>query len=50
MRIDLASGRRELVKELPGSSASWMTPDGRGYVYEVGESLSNLWLIDGLKP
>ncbi len=49
-RVDLASGRRELVKELPGSSAAWMTPDGRGYVYEIGQSLSNLWLIDGLKP
>ena len=49
LRVDLASGRRELVKEFPGSSASWMTPDGRGYVYAVGENLSNLWLIDDLK-
>ena len=50
LRVDLASGRRELVKEFPGSSALWVTPDGRGYVYEIGQSLSNLWLIDGLKP
>jgi sugar lactone lactonase YvrE len=50
VRVDLASGKRELVKEFPGSSALWVTPDGRGYVYEIGQSLSNLWLIDGLKP
>jgi eukaryotic-like serine/threonine-protein kinase len=50
VRVDLATGRRELVKEFPGSSALWVTPDGRGYVYEIGQTLSNLWLIDGLKP
>ena len=49
LRVDLASERRELLKEFPGSSALWVTPDGRGYVYRVGETLSNLWLIDGLK-
>ncbi|MFY9552977.1 MAG: protein kinase [Thermoanaerobaculia bacterium] len=49
-RLDLSSDRRNLVKELPGSTAVSVTPDGRGYVYAIGASNSNLWLIDGLKP
>ncbi len=49
-RLDLKSGRRDLVKEFPGSTAFSVTPDGRGYVYAIESLNSNLYLIDGLKP
>ncbi len=49
-RLDLESGRRDLVKEFPGSTNFSVTPDGRGYVYAIDSHNSNLYLIDGLKP
>ena len=49
-RLDLASGRKDVLKELPRSTAVSVTPDGRGYVYATEGGNSNLWLIDGLRP
>ena len=49
-RLDLASGRKDLLKELPGATRVTVTPDGRGFVYAVDNFNSNLYLIDGLKP
>jgi dipeptidyl aminopeptidase/acylaminoacyl peptidase len=49
-RLDPKSGRKDLVKELPGSTAVSVTPDGRGYVYATESNTSPLWLLDGLKP
>ncbi len=48
-RLDLASGRKDLLKELPGTNSLVVTPDGLGFVYSSGTSYSNLFLIDGLK-
>jgi hypothetical protein len=56
-RIDLATGRRQLWKELAPSDPSgvdgipfiWITPDGRSYVYSYNRELSDLYLVEGLK-
>src|SRR6185503_15686684 len=56
-RLDLGSGRKELVKELlPSDPAGilgpigiFMTPDARAYVYGVNRTLSNLFIEEGLK-
>jgi Tol biopolymer transport system component len=48
-RLDPASGRRQLVRELHSESVLCMTPDGAAYVYGYGYYFSNLMLIDGLK-
>ncbi|HTO88643.1 MAG TPA: protein kinase [Thermoanaerobaculia bacterium] len=56
-RVDLASGKRELWKELqPGDTTGleevanvWLTPDGKGYVYNHIRTLSDLYLAEGLK-
>jgi hypothetical protein len=38
------------LKQIPGAQSPCVTPDGRGFVYAIGSSISNLYLIDGLKP
>jgi Tol biopolymer transport system component len=56
-RLDLGTGRKELVKELlPSDPAGilgpigiFMTPDARAYVYGVNRTLSNLFIEEGLK-
>ncbi|HEY3124724.1 MAG TPA: protein kinase, partial [Thermoanaerobaculia bacterium] len=56
-RIDLATGRRQLWKELAPSDPSGVdeiplisiTPDGRSYVYSYNRELSDLYLVEGLK-
>jgi Tol biopolymer transport system component len=56
-RIDLASGRRELWKEIkprdptaigPFSNIVF-TPDQKGYAYSLVRSISTLYLVDGLE-
>ncbi len=56
-RLDLATGRKELWKELmpadPGGvkyfSRIVLTPDGKSYAYSFYRSLSDLYLVEGLK-
>jgi len=56
-RLDLRTGRKDLVKELlpsdPGGILGpiriFMTPDARAYVYGVNRTLSSLFLVEGLK-
>jgi hypothetical protein len=48
-RLDPASGRRQLLRELHSDSVVHPTPDGTAYVYGYGYFFSNLMLIDGLK-
>jgi Tol biopolymer transport system component len=56
-RLDLASGRKELWRELipadPGGvkyfSRIVLTPDGKSYAYSFYRSLSDLYLVTGLK-
>jgi hypothetical protein len=56
-RIDLATGRRTLVREImpanPGGMAGIlsfaMTPDGGALAYNYVRKLSDLYLIEGLK-
>ena len=56
-RLDLATGRKELLKEIaPSDSAGlWLapfivlTPDGKGYIYEMRRYMMDLYLVDGLK-
>jgi hypothetical protein len=56
-RLDLASGQKQLWKQLmPADSAGvtdigpiLITPDAKTYVYEYGRTLSDLYLVDGLK-
>jgi len=56
-RVDLATGRRELWKELAPSDRAGvarhftirMTPDGRSYAYHYVRYLNELYLVDGLK-
>ena len=55
--LEVATGRRELWKELrPADSAGVVsvggirvTPDGRYYVYTYSRTLSDLYLVEGLK-
>ena len=58
LTFDLASGRTTLVQEIPpfteagnrgGIGQLLLTPDGRGYVYGYGVTLSDLYLVKGLK-
>ena len=56
-RLDLASGQKQLWKQLmPADDAGvtdigpiLITPDTKTYVYEYGRTLSDLYLVDGLK-
>jgi eukaryotic-like serine/threonine-protein kinase len=56
MRVDLASGRRELFKKIgPPDPAGVMlvdaafTPDGKYYAYSCFNALSQLYLVEGLR-
>jgi eukaryotic-like serine/threonine-protein kinase len=56
-RIDVATGRRELFKEIvpadPAGAQSipgvHFSADGKSYAYTVGRFLSDLYVVDGLK-
>ena len=56
-RLELASGHKQLWKQLmPADDAGitdigpiLMTPDAKTYVYEYGRTLSDLYLVDGLR-
>jgi eukaryotic-like serine/threonine-protein kinase len=56
-RVDVATGRAELWKELMPADAAGVTdivaicptPDGRSYVYSYNRLLSNLYIVEGLK-
>ena len=56
-RIELASGRRRLWKQLPPppdnsamkSEAVVISPDGQNYAYTYSHHLSDLYLVNGLK-
>ena len=56
MRVDLASGRRELFKKIGPSDPAGValfqavfTPDGKYYAYTCGNELSQLYLVGGLR-
>lgn len=56
MRVDLASGRRELFKKIgppdpAGVSVQYVvfTPDGKYYAYAYVNVLSELYLVEGLR-
>jgi DNA-binding winged helix-turn-helix (wHTH) protein len=56
VRVDPATGRRQSVRALApadGAGVTWLdpivTPDGRGYVYTYYRSLTDLYLVDGLR-
>ena len=56
VRVDPATGRRQPVREIApadGAGVTWMepilTPDGRGYVYTCYRSLTDLYLVGGLR-
>jgi dipeptidyl aminopeptidase/acylaminoacyl peptidase len=56
-RIDLATGRRELWKQIvpPDPAGAQRAPsvrfsaDGKSYAYSLGRMLSDLYVVDGLK-
>jgi len=56
-RIEVSTGRRETWKEfsLPdptgvnGVSCSAITPDGKTFIFSYSQSLSDLYIVDGLK-
>jgi len=56
-RLDLASGQKQLWKTLMPADAAGITdmgpilitPDGKSYVYEYGRTLSDLYLVEGIK-
>jgi hypothetical protein len=56
-RVDVASGRKELWKTIGPSDRAGvtgvghiiMTPDGASYVYNYQRTLSDLYLVEGLK-
>jgi serine/threonine protein kinase len=56
-RVDIASGRREAWKELMPSDPAgvaglaWicLTPDGESYAYTYSRTLSDLYLVEGLR-
>ena len=56
-KLDVATGRRELAKEvMPADGAGIVdiapilaTPDGSSYVYGFSRTLSDLYLVDGLR-
>jgi hypothetical protein len=56
MRVDLASGRRELFKKIGPSDPAGVflveavfTPDGKYYAYSCFNGLSQLYLVEGLR-
>ena len=56
MRVDLASGRRELFKKIgpPDPAGAVLvdaafTPDGKHYAYSCFNALSQLYLVEGLR-
>lgn len=56
MRVDLASGRRELFKRIGPSDPAGVffveavfTPDGKYYAYSCFSGLSQLYLVEGLR-
>ena len=57
VRLDVATGRRELWKELVPSDSAGVTevgsviptPDGRSYVYSYIRELSDLYVVEGVK-
>ena len=57
LRVDVADGRQELVRKLlPGDSGGvytlWnihVTPDGKTYAYSYRQTLSTLYLAEGLR-
>ena len=56
MRVDLASGRRELFKKIGPSDPAGVvlvdaafTPDGKFYAYSCFNALSELYLVEGLR-
>jgi eukaryotic-like serine/threonine-protein kinase len=56
-RVDLATGRRELFKEIVPADPSGaqsipgvrFSADGKSYAYSLGRMLSDLYVVDGLK-
>src|SRR5262249_53478011 len=56
-RLDLISGKKQFWKSLmppdlsgvTDISAIFITPDGKGYVYEYGRTLSDLYLVSDIK-
>jgi hypothetical protein len=56
-RLNLATGQKQLWRELmPADSAGvtdlsliLITPDTKNYVYEYGRTLSDLYLVEGIK-
>ena len=56
-RIEISTGKRMLWKQImPSDSAGvdlispiLITPPGKSYVYEYGRTLSDLYLVEGLK-
>jgi Tol biopolymer transport system component len=55
-RLDLATGRRELWKEITPTDPAGIlgislipTPDGKGYVYTINRNLHDLYVAEGLK-
>ena len=56
IRIEIASGKQELVRRLmPSDSAGVyrllpieLSPDGKCYAYSYGQTLSDLYVVDGL--
>ena len=56
-RLNVAAGEKQLWKVLmPADGAGitdlgpiLITPDGKSYVYEYGRTLSDLYLVDGIK-
>ncbi len=56
MRVDLATGRRELFKKIGPSDPAGVTlvdaaftPDGKSYTYSTFNALSQLYLVEGLR-
>jgi hypothetical protein len=56
-RVEIATGRRTLWKEITladragitGVGPVVITPDGKYYAYRYGRSLSDLYLVEGLR-
>ncbi len=56
-RVDLATGKRELVQEIAPADPSGVislpvirfSADGKSYAYSTGRLLSDLYVVDGLK-
>jgi hypothetical protein len=58
MRVDLATGKREPWKELMPSDPAGivrvgpalLTPDGHAYAYDYERTLSDLYVVEDMKP